>query len=196
MTKTARIRELIVLVLLATVLVVPACLFDTREADDPAQGGNTISLDDPLKVFVALSETLNDSQQDANYERALSTTFIFSPSLQDSLDQNFIGTGVFDNWNKDREMAVLGRLLADAQTLHAEFNPTAEINKNTFVRFRVEYSLDVVPIAAPADTNQYRGVAYFDVRLESGNWRLTFWDEAEGVDGYPSWGYLRGILGL
>lgn len=194
MTRTLR---MITLLALATALTVPACLFDTREDDvePPDLGGNTIILDDPLKVFTAINETLK-TRQDANYERAISDRFVFSPTLQDSLDQNFIGTGVYDNWNKQREMDVLALLLGDALFLRGEFTPTEEINTTTFVRFRVSYELDVVSVAAPLDTVSYQGVAFFDTRLESGNWRLTFWDESEPVTGFSTWGYLRGVLGL
>ena len=144
---------------------------------------------------MALSEALK-LKQDANYERAISTSFVFSPTLQDSLDQNFIGTGVFDNWNKTREMDALGLLLADAKTLRSEFSPSVLINKNTFVRYRVDYELLVIQQATPTDTTLYKGQAFFDVRNESGNWRLTFWDENDTVEGFSTWGYLRGILGL
>ena len=193
-----RLRRIITLLTLATVVSsVSACLFDTRQdqVQPPSDGGTTIPLNDPLQVFVALSEALK-LKQDANYERAISTSFVFSPTLQDSLDQNFIGTGVFDNWNKTKEMDVLGLLLADAKTLRSEFSPSVLINKNTFVRYRVDYELMVVGQATPPDTTLYKGQAFFDVRNESGNWRLTFWDENDTVEGFSTWGYLRGILGL
>jgi hypothetical protein len=173
----------------------PACLFDTRTAEPPDAGGSTVSLNDPLQVFVAIKQSLT-SQQDANYERALSSQFIFSPTLQDSLDQNFINTGVYSDWNKTREMDFLGLLLADAQHLRADFSPSVLVNKNTYVRYKVNYSLVVVNTATPTDTTRYVGVAQFDVENEGGNWRLTFWNDIETVDGFSTWGYLRGILGL
>jgi hypothetical protein len=190
-------HRLVAMLLLALVCTAPACLFDTRsdEVQPPDLGGNTVTLDDPSKVFVAISESFK-AMQDANYERAISDRFIFSPTLQDSLDQNFIATGVYDNWNKPKELAALGLLLGDSQAISVVFNPSTEINQTTFVRFRVGYDLRVVSRVLPPDTVSYRGVAYFDVRRESGNWRLTYWDEIEGVDGFSSWGYLRGILGL
>lgn len=190
-------RAFIVLVVSLCSATIPACLFDTRkdEVIPPDTGGSTISLDAPEKVFVAITQSLT-ARQDANYERAISTTFIFSPTLTDSLDQNFIGTGVYDNWNKDREMEVVGRLLADAQTVNAQFFPSVEFQQTTFVRFRVDYELDVINTVAPTVTARYRGVAFFDVRRETGNWRLTYWDEIETVEGFPTWGFLRGVLGL
>jgi hypothetical protein len=179
------------------VAAMSACLFDTREpekADDDTT--NYIPLTDPQQVFVAIRESINDTQTDANYENAVSDRFIFSPSLQDSLDQNFIGTGVYDNWGKQKELDVLNRLLADSDYLRVDFTPSIEINQNTFVRFRVEYDLDATNVSAPLDTLRYKGVAFFDVRRRDGNWRLEYWDEIEGVAGFASWGYLKGVLGL
>ena len=176
----------------------PACLFDTREAQEPVDSSDcpVVSLDSPEQAFIAIEKSLEECKQDANYERAISANFVFSPTLTDSLDQNFIGTGVFDNWNKQVEMDVLGLLLSDAQKINVSFMPSVLINKNTFVRYRVDYTLDVIAAASPTDTTHYAGVAQFDVRNEGGNWRVTFWNEVETVAGYSTWGFLKGILRL
>lgn len=192
-------HRLILALPLALALLAPACLFDTRENEvqPPSQSGCSVDLTAPQGVFSAITETFRPPFQDACYERALSDRFIFSPAPQDSLDQNFIGTGVYDNWNKQRELSALGLMLGDAQYLHWDFTTNIQINQTTFVRFRVDYDLQVVNTVAPADTNHYKGAATFDVRKESGGiWRITYWDEIEGVQGFSSWGYLRGVLGL
>ena len=179
-------------------LALAGCLFDTREAEPPASGGSgcgSTALDDPLGVFRAMTCAL-ETQQDAAYERAISTRFVFSPTQQDSLDPTFQGTGVYDNWNKTVEMSVLGLMLSDAQTIEVTFNPSILINQTQFVRYRVGYELIVVNVATPTDTTFYGGVAQFDVRNEGGNWRLTFWDEIETVPNQSTWGYLKGILRL
>ncbi len=182
------------------VAVMGGCLFDTRDPappDDPGGGGGCAAtpLDVPDAVFVAMRCAIRE-QTDAAYERVISNSFVFSPTLQDSLDSAFEGTTVYDGWNKDVEMSVLGLMLADAQYLDVAFSPSREINNSTFVRFRVPYVLTVVDIAAPTDTVRYAGVAKFDVRNEGGEWRLTFWDEIESVPNASTWGYLKGILRL
>jgi hypothetical protein len=182
----------------ALLAATPACLFDTRDPQDPIPSTEcpVITLDSNEQVFVAMANSLEDCKKDANYERAISTNFVFSPTLTDSLDQNFDGTGVFTGWTKQVEMDVLNLLLSDAQTIDVEFTPTPIINKNNFVRYRVSYTLDVINKATPTDTTHYGGVAQFDVRNEGGNWRVTFWDEIETVTGKSTWGFLKGILRL
>ena len=158
----------------AMLLQTPACLFDTREAQEPIPDSAcpVISLDTPVQAFVAIEQSLEVCLQAANYERAISANFVFSPTLTDSLDQNFIGTGVYDNWTKPVEMSVLDLLLSDAQKINVTFTPSILINKNTFVRYRVPYTLDVIAKASPTDTTHYAGVAEFDVRNEGGTrWR-------------------------
>src|SRR3954471_7286313 len=85
-------------------LAVPSCLFDTRDAHTPVTGTGACTLESPGKWKVCMTSAI-DEQKDANYERTLSPNFLFSPTTADSLDQNFIGTDVYVNWNKDRELA-------------------------------------------------------------------------------------------
>lgn len=175
------------------------CLFDTRDDRPPDSGGGTgcsaITLDAPDAVFEAMTCAI-ESQQDAAYERAISQRFVFSPTQQDSLDQTFAGTPVYDGWTKGVEMDVLGLMLSDAQTIEVEFIPTVLSNQTTFVRYSVDYELKIVNTATPGDTTFYGGVAWFDVRNEGGNWRLTFWDERDTVPNRSTWGFLKGILRL
>jgi len=192
-----RYRRLLSFTALASVLLFTSCLFDTRPAQAPVIGtGGGCILDTPERVFTCMTQALAN-HQDGDYERSLSEHFLFSPTPADSLDQNFDGTGVYANWDKDREMVVLRDLLGDSNLTLVNFGtPSREINKNTFVRWNVSYSLKVVTVAAPTDTTVYKGVARIDVKNENGNWRVTFWDEVATVDGFSTWGFLRGILGL
>lgn len=171
------------------------CLFETRPAAPPDEDDDFITLDVPSAVFQAITQSLT-SLQDANYERAISTRFVFSPTQQDSLDQTFTGTDVYADWNKTVELEVLGLLLSDAKNIDVAFANSVLINQSTFVRFNVDYRLAVVDNATPTDTTVYAGIAQWDVRNEGGNWRLTFWNEIETVPNRSTWGYLKGILRL
>lgn len=180
---------------LTLALAVPSCLFETRDADPPGVVTGGCTLEVPTKPFVCMTGSVA-SQQDADYERTLSEQFIFSPTLEDSLDQNFDGTDVYTNWDKPTELQALGLLFSDADKTIVDFGSVSSlINKNTFVRFESKYSLTTIT-TNPADTTVYKGVAWIDVRNEGGNWRVTYWDERNTVPGFKSWGYLRGILGL
>jgi len=179
-------------------LAVPSCLFETRDAANPGTGTTACTLESPGKFKVCMTSAVNE-QKDANYERTLSATFIFSPTQADSLDQNFTGTDVYANWNKDRELAVLGTLFSESTKTTVDFGDLQTIiNKNTFVRFRSSYTLEVITPndPSPPDTTTYKGVADIDVRNEGGQWKVSYWNEIETVPGFSTWGFLRGILGL
>lgn len=182
----------------ASILMASSCLFDTRDPEPPTGDTTVCTLESSANAFLCMANALED-QQDAGYDRSISDNFIFSPTLTDSLDQNFPGCDigapncVYNNWTKEVEMEVLGQLLGDAESTIVDFgSPSALINKSTFVRYRVTYSLEVVD----ADTTTYEGVAEIDVRNEGGDWRVTFWNEVETVEGSRTWGYLRGITRL
>jgi hypothetical protein len=177
-------------------MLLAGCLFEAREAQPPDTGTGgppPVSLRFPSDVLNALRSGLQSLTR-SNYERAISETFIFSPTLEDSLDLNFIGTGVFDDWTKDVEMEVYDNLIAEASEMAVTFSNRPIINENTFVRYDVAYELTVISRAVPPDTSVYKARAYFDVRNEGGNWRLTYWDELELVEGFTSWGFLRGTI--
>lgn len=194
MTRTSPIILVGALALLVA-LAVPSCLFSTRDPQKPGKVTGACTLESPSKWAVCLKAAM-DSQQDADYERTLSESFLFSPTTADSLDQNFTGTCVYDKWDKSAELQVVGDLFAQSSKTVVDFgNLQVLINKNTFVRYRSAYTLAVIKVSPP-DTTTYKGVAQIDVRNEGGNWRVTFWNEIETVPGFSTWGFLRGILGL
>jgi hypothetical protein len=192
-----RLRKTILALPIAATMMLGSCIFDTRDPHPPATGGGTsCTLETSEKAFLCMANALS-ARRDADYLDSLSENFIFSPTVADSLDQNFAGVPVYDNWTKDVERQVVGVLIGDSSYLKADFGtPAPLINKTTFVRYRVTYALDVVATATPTDTTTYEGVAEIDVRNEGGNWRVTFWNETETVEGSRTWGFLRGIIRL
>jgi len=182
--------------LLVSLWSLSACLFETRTPTAPgSDSGPTIVLDSPEKVFAALRESF-EKLNDVDYDRAISTSFRFSPMLDDSLDENLIGTGVYDNWVKQVEMDVLNQIiLSEASKIDVEWSTTALINENTFVRWDAGYVLSIVS-AATGDTTVYGGSSQIDVRKENGQWRIEFWKDISALEGVRSWGYLRGISRL
>lgn len=196
MTPVRETRRVAVLALaLVALLGMSACLFDTRDADPPDTGGAaSVTLNQPQKVFVAIEASF-EKDNDSDYERATSESFRFYPLLDDSLDQDLIGSGVYDNWTKQVELDVLNLLLSE-NTLEVTFSSRAILNQNTFVRFETDYVLTVITPAQPPDTTEYAGQSQIDVRNEGGNWRMTQWKDLSTAPGVRTWGYLRGISRL
>ena len=182
--------------LLVSLWSLSACLFETRSPTAPgSDSGPTIILDSPEKPFAALRESF-DKLNDVDYDRAISTGFRFSPMLDDSLDENLIGTGVYDNWVKQVEMDVLNQIiLSEASSIKVTWSTSELINENTFVRWDAGYVLSIVS-AATGDTTVYGGTSQIDVRKENGQWRIVSWRDISAAEGVRSWGYLRGISRL
>ncbi len=180
------------LVLAAVAALQGACLFDTRTPEPPSQGRAVVSLESPERAFEAIRVSLADLT-DADYERALSDRFRFYPLVDDSLDQNFIGTTVYADWNKTVELDVLGTLLGESSRLTVTWSPSTLINENTFVRFSAGYTLEVVSRIDGSRT-LYGGRSEIDVENEGGNWRIVQWRDVAATDSTRSWGFLRGLV--
>lgn len=170
-----------------------ACIFETRTPTEPGSGtGPTVVLDAPEKVFAAIGESFS-KLNDVDYDRAIATSFKFSPLLDDSLDENLITTGAYDNWTKQVEMDVLNQIiLSEASSITVAFTPSELITENTYVRWDAAYVLTTVS-AATSDTTIYAGRSRIDVRKENGQWRITYWKDISAAEGRRTWGYLRGI---
>lgn len=168
------------------------CLFDARDAErPPIEGGGTVIIfDDPQDVLAGMRVGFEEDAF-SNYERAIGDDFIFSPLLDDSLDQTFNAT-TFAGWNRDVELEVARLILSEADTIDVEFNPQAVIDQNTFVRYETSYSISVSPRVDGPPT-VYQGIANIDVLKVGGIWQVVYWDEVEPDDIYRSWGFLRGL---
>jgi len=190
-------RRLLTTIALITVLMFTSCLFDSRDAQPPTQGtGGGCVLDTSERPFTCITKALA-SGSDADYERSISQNFVFIPTPTDATDEAFVGKPVYENWTKDVEMQVLRKLLDDTSYTQVDFGSLTPLqNENTFVQYSVSYALRTVDNTTPTDTLTWKAVAQIDVRLENGNWRLTKWDEQQTVEGFRTWGYLRGIKRL
>lgn len=177
--------------LAALVLLGSGCLFDTRDANPPTEEGTQIIFDDPEDVFTGLRVAL-EGDAFSNYERATSDAFIFSPLLEDSLSPSF-PPDIFDDWTRQVELDVARVIISEADTINVNFDLSTQINTNTFVRFRVTYSLRFVPRSDEKPT-VYEGKADIDVRRLGGVWQMEYWDEVSRVGvNENTWGVLRGL---
>jgi len=181
-------------VMLTVSVLATGCLLEPRQPIPPGEGGQDsdwVPPDQPAVVFQNLKTGL-ENLNGVNYNRSLSDDFGFSPTLQDSLDPSL--PGAYDGWDLSVEEGVTNLMVSEADTIEVDFNQSVNINEADFVQFRVEYTLRVVSQATGSTT--YKGVAHFDVRRETAGWHLLYWDEVENVDGFSTWGFLKGTLRL
>ncbi|UCH85225.1 MAG: hypothetical protein JSW50_05925 [Candidatus Latescibacterota bacterium] len=173
------------LVMLSTV----GCdIFDTREPEPPGSGGTpweppTV----PSIVFTNLTTGLEDLTG-VNYEKSLGETFKFVPM---PADVDRLGPEVFADWTKSVEVDVTQRILAAASSVEVSFiNPEQTLDQDPFATFEAPYELIVTDTQGKKET--YKGRARFDMQRLSQGWHLIQWEDLEGVQGFATWGYLRG----
>lgn len=188
-SRSCRYRLGVCVLLLAAVGA--GCIFSPREAQPPGanSGSSWIVPDGPTKVFVNMTSGL-ESLTGTNYEKSLAASFTFIPLPSDA--GQF--PGVFDGWNKTKEVEVMNTIIGDAQSLVVEFSNLVRIEGTTSTaQYEGRYNLSIINKIAP-DTLVYKGKAYFDLREGSKGWELTKWEDVESVTGFASWGFLRGTL--
>ncbi len=178
-----------VLVVIASFFVLVGCdIFDTRDAEIPGTGGTPwVPPTLPAQVFINLESGLEDLTG-ANYEKSLADVFTFVPL---AADVDKLGADVYKDWTKTVEVGVTDVLLNDSRTVAVEFIKTQIRDEADFADFRVTYQLVVTYTRGATET--FKGVARLDLQRVGGNWQLIRWEDQEGVEGFATWGYLRGV---
>ena len=176
-------------VALLVIATVGCSIFDPREAEIPGSSGTPfIAPVVPSLVFSNMKSGLEDLTG-VNYEKSLGDTFTFIP-LPADVDR--LGPEVFQSWTKVVEMEVTNKILADATLLFVSFiNPEQIRDEADFADFRAPYELTVT--YRRGDTEVFNGVAQFDMERLGGNWHLIRWTDQDGVEGFATWGVLRGL---
>jgi hypothetical protein len=177
-------------VTILTLTAATGCLFEAREAAPPDSGSTWLVPDDPQRVFQNMENGLEDLTG-VNYGRSLNDAFVFSPTLEDSLNPTLAGK--FVNWNIDVENEVTDIILSEASALSVAFTERDPIfSSSVEVKFKVRYELTIITNTAPPDTVSYKGRAQFDMVNGSKGWQLNYWNDEEREIGFATWGFLRG----
>ena len=163
-------------------------IFEPRDANPPGSEGTPwVSPTLPAQVFLNLESGLEDLTG-VNYEKSLGDAFTFIP-LQSDVDR--LGAAAFADWTKTVEVEVTQKILGDATKVAVSFiNPEQIRNEADFADFRAPYELIVTYTRGDVDT--LKAVAQFDMQRLGQGWSLIRWTDQEGVEGFATWGYLRG----
>lgn len=167
------------------------CLFEPREAEDPAGEEETcwitpLSTTDVFNNLDCGFESVGNS----SYERALHPEFTFAPRL------GYDGPGDFTDWDVTQEMDFLTNLKGDYQGERSirfgdeqgQFESVdEETNEATYIgEYRI--TLEV----AGSDPDIYAGKAEFVVERGTKGWVLRKWTDTDIVGSFPSSANLRG----
>ncbi len=177
--------------LIAGLIFATGCLFEPREANNPDSGSTWIKPDYPNKVFANMETGLEDLSG-GNYERSIGETFTFVPLPGDVAQ---LGQETYSGWNAEIEISVLQKLLGDASKIEVAFTSLNPVNQaGDLSQWEASYNLEITPLADPSAKEIYQGKARFDFLNGSKGYELVKWEDIEAVLGFPTWGYLRGIL--
>lgn len=165
-------------------------IFETRDAEAPGSGQTPWEPPDvPSKVFVNLRTGVEDLTG-VNYERSLNDNYTLIPHPQDEEAL----PGKFDGWTKAVELSVLQRIMGDAIKIEVTFtNPELILGSETEATMRAPYIFSITP-ASGGEVEEYRAIAHFDMIKISAGWQLVKWEDVEFVEGFASFGFLRGSL--
>jgi hypothetical protein len=182
-------------ILLATVCLIvglglAGCIFQTRQ---PETGGGAVCFEsfpstEVVSVFANLDGSL-DCLQPASYLVQIADDFVFVPSA--ATQSQF--PGVFPDetaWGRNQEESFLDRLFADADSVEShllikELAPRQGDNPTT-----VEGSYRV-RVVSGGSAITYSGEAFYTLRTEATNWKMTRWEEQASDSPI---GLLRGSL--
>jgi hypothetical protein len=164
-------------------------IFDTRDPEPP--GGDTtpwLSPTVPSFVFTNMTNGLEDLTG-VNYDKSIAETFTFIPM---PADVDKLGPEVYENWTRTVEVEVTQRFLATASKVEVAFiSPEQVLDQDPFAAFEGPYEMTITDSQGGKET--YKGKARFNMQRLSQGWHLIGWEDLEGVEGFATWGYLRGV---
>jgi len=192
-------RAAAVIALFLAAIVWSSCgVFDTRDSNPPGGGGSETPRKTPTDMEAVLFNYENAVayMDQGNYEEALSEDFVFLPDSEDrAFFVSTVGSDIFEDWGRDREMTAIRLIFSDSKTLEVRFDELdrRDMGDTAFVRIDYEF---VQTVEGQADSMFYRGMAEIHLKAnESGMWSIDRWKDIwkdSGSSEVPTWGRLKG----
>jgi hypothetical protein len=159
----------------------------SREAQDPDDDpGILVNLSDPDSVILQIQVGIATGSF-TSYMNAFAPDFTFHPDLVDSISLTGQIPNVFDNWSFSTEEQVMQRVLRAHTNRFVEFTPGSSIphgsDQLTVEQFYVLF----------LDNERYHGRADFEMRLDSGAWRIFNWKDSRFMDPDTIGEFSRGL---
>lgn len=183
--------------MLAVCALLSGCIFTPREPDGPPEGGPT-AWETPITTLIVLQNLTAalEGENPNNYMECFTEDYAFHVDPQDSLDAGQEAEQRYANWTRADEEHAASRLFGDAQEISVAFTTVTQPDETQPETSRQEdYTLTVV-YQSGSHINQevtYKGRATLWMRRsDSGRWAIFRWVDRRIVQGYATWGVLRG----
>ena len=184
------------ILLVMVLLAVGGCLFEPRVPEPPTSGvtvpylpRNTVA----KNIWANLQLALNNSDS-FGWEENVSPDFRYYPDQE--AEQQF--PGLFDDWNKENEMAFITNLFNSGVKIVAEMrDDDFDIPDDSGVEVEwigVIYFLDVTTIS-DGSQSRFRASARITFRLEGNFWYIYSWTDQQG-ESDPDTGALLSGMGV
>ncbi|MCB1184992.1 hypothetical protein KDM41_16310 [bacterium] len=199
MRRTLRIAAL--MVGLAGLVAPAGCLFEPREAEPPASGTTVVYFDktSSANVWANLEKSLEAVHAPGWEDNISQNTFIYIPDT----DAEAQFPGVFNGWNRDKEVAFINSFYNSDVTITAQMKD-ADFNAPPDTGAEVEWENVIYDITVTSNVDQsttrYRGSAIITFRLEGSFWYVYQWRDQQGESDpgtgqlLPTMGVLRGTF--
>ena len=168
------------------------CIFEPREADDPAGEDDTcwIPPNAPTDVFSNVNCGL-ESAGNSSYERSLEADFAFIPR------PGYDGPGNFEAWDFDQEMDFVTKLKGDypgERSIRFGDEDGKFENKDVTTNSATYWGEYRITLTRTPDGEPeiYAGRAEFQIVRGTQGWVLKKWEDYDIIGSYPTSANIRG----
>jgi hypothetical protein len=172
------------------VLLFAGCgAFDTR---NPIIGTGQISRWEPPTSPEIIVRNLEVALEDGNfndYQRALTSDFVFHPDAADSFEIELNRPGAFANWNRDVEVQTAQTIETSADSLRLTVSPPTQEIVGDDRLLKQTYILTLEKVTGE---ESFEGEAWLWTRQVAGEWFIYRWRDIRTSEDLRSWGFLKG----
>lgn len=182
---------------LAVCSLLTGCIFTPRETDGPPDGGTT-NWEIPITTTIVLQNLAAalEDENPSNLKECFTEDYRFHVDPQDSLDAGTEAEERYANWTRDDEEHAASRMFTESAEISVVFTTVTQPDETQTETSRQEDYTLTVTYESGSHINEevvYKGRATLWMRRsDAGRWAIFRWVDRRAVQGYTTWGVIRG----